>query len=191
VAATVPVGSNPDAVAVDPSTHTAYVANENAGTVSVISYNPSYYPYYPSGYYQLAGDSSGLCVDVEDASTANNGVIDQWGCKTSGQANQEWQWNPVSGGYGELQNENSGKDLVVLGASTAAGAPIIQYTQNGTANGLWEPIALANGSWQFQNKNSGQCLDVPNISQSPGIQFDQSPCQANPLAYGNQAFATQ
>jgi DNA-binding beta-propeller fold protein YncE len=37
VVATVPVGSDPDGVAVDPTTHAAYVTDENASTVSVIS----------------------------------------------------------------------------------------------------------------------------------------------------------
>ena len=37
VTATVPVGADPDGVAVDPTSHTAYVANGGASTVSVIS----------------------------------------------------------------------------------------------------------------------------------------------------------
>src|SRR6476620_8453825 len=36
VTATIPVGSSPRAVAVDPATHTAYVTNTGDGTVSVI-----------------------------------------------------------------------------------------------------------------------------------------------------------
>ena len=158
-------------------------------------YNPSSFTgggggsSYPTGDHQLVVNSSGLCVDVDDNSLANDAVIDQWTCKTTGQANQEWQWNPVSGGYGELQNENSGADLVVLSASTANGAKIIQYTQNGTTNGLWKPIALSNGSWQFQNENSGECLDVPGNSTSRGVQLDQWPCKSD-AAGSNQAFAT-
>ena len=37
IAATIRVGYYPDAVAVDPSTHTAYVANASGYTVSVIN----------------------------------------------------------------------------------------------------------------------------------------------------------
>jgi hypothetical protein len=57
---------------------------------------------------------------------------------------------PVSGGYGELQNENSGKDIVVQSASTAQGAEIIQYTQNGSSNGLWLPIRESDGHLAVQ-----------------------------------------
>jgi YVTN family beta-propeller protein len=188
VTATIGVGNSPDAVGVDPSTDTAYVANFYGHTVSVIGYNPP--SSYPSGYRQLVAGNSNLCVDVYGASTSNNAAIDQYTCHSTGQANQEWQWNPVSGGYGELQNQNSGKDLVVLNASTAAGAKIIQYDQNGTTNGLWKPIALPTGSWRFQNENSGQCLDVPGYSTSPAVQLDQQPCPVDPVGL-EQTFDTR
>ena len=144
---------------------------------------------FPSGYQQLKVDNDGLCLDVYGASTANDAAIDQWGCKTSGQSNQEFQFNPVSGGYGELQNQNSGLDLNVSGASTASLAPVIQWTQDGAANALWLPIQLSDGSWQFQNKNSGQCLDVPGQSSTPGTQLEQYPCKSD-AAGTNQGFTT-
>jgi DNA-binding beta-propeller fold protein YncE len=37
VTGSIPVGGDPEAIAVDPRTHTAYVANNSSGTVSVIS----------------------------------------------------------------------------------------------------------------------------------------------------------
>jgi hypothetical protein len=128
---------------------------------------------YPTGYHQLVVQNSGLCADVAGASVSNGAAIDQWTCKTSGQANQEFQFNPVSGGYGELQNQNSGSDVAVFGASTAAGASVIQYTQNGTANSLWQPIALSDGTWQFKNEKSGLCLDMTGNSTSANTQFEQ------------------
>ncbi|HEV2373127.1 MAG TPA: RICIN domain-containing protein [Streptosporangiaceae bacterium] len=145
---------------------------------------------YPSGYHQLVANSDSLCVDVAGASTVNNAAIVQWTCKTTGNANQEWQFNPVSGGYGELQNLNSGKDFVVQGASKTEGAKVIQYTQNGTTNGLWLPIKLSNGSWQFKNENSGFCLDITGASSSLGVQLDQWACKSS-AAGSNQAFATR
>jgi hypothetical protein len=144
---------------------------------------------YPSGYHQLVVQNSKLCVDVFGASVSSGAAIDQWGCG-AGQANQEFQFNPVSGGYGELQNRNSGEDLAVYGASTSAGAQVIQYTQNGTANSLWQPIALSDGTWQFKNQKSGLCLDMTGNSTTWGIQFEQWSCKSSAVG-SNQAFATQ
>ncbi|MEY9836327.1 RICIN domain-containing protein [Streptacidiphilus sp. EB103A] len=145
---------------------------------------------YPTGYHQLVVQNSKLCADVAGAGVSNGAAIDQWTCKTSGQANQEFQFNPVSGGYGELQNQNSGSDIAVFGASTAAGASVIQYTQNGTANSLWQPIALSDGTWQFKNQKSGLCLDMTGNSTSANTQFEQWTCKSSAVG-SNQAFATQ
>jgi chitinase len=144
---------------------------------------------FPSGYQQLTVDNDGLCLDVFGASTSDDAAIDQWGCKTSGQSNQEFQFNPVSGGYGELQNQNSGLDINVDGASTASMAPVIQYDQDGSANSLWLPIQLSDGSWQFQNQNSGLCLDVTGATSTPGTQLEQYACKSS-AAGTNQGFAT-
>jgi len=164
-------------------------ATASSATVTVAPFQGSSAASFPSGYQQLKVDNDGLCLDVYGASTANDAAIDQWGCKTSGQSNQEFQFNPVSGGYGELQNQNSGLDLNVSGASTASLAPVIQWTQDGAANALWLPIQLSDGSWQFQNKNSGQCLDVPGQSSTPGTQLEQYPCKSD-AAGTNQGFTT-
>ncbi|RAG87281.1 hypothetical protein DN069_01735 [Streptacidiphilus pinicola] len=144
---------------------------------------------FPTGYHQLVVQNSGLCADVNNNSTADNAVIDQWTCKTSGTANQEFQFVPVANGYGELQNENSGSDVVVQGASTAQGAKVVQYTQNGSANGLWRPIRQSDGTWQFQNQNSGLCLDQAGAVSTVGVQFDQWPCKSG--TGDNQDFAAQ
>ena len=161
----------------------------SSASVTVAPFGGSSSSSFPSGYHQLKVDSNGLCVDVSGASTSNNAAIDQWGCKSSGQSNQEFQFNPVSGGYGELQNQNSGLDINVSGASTASLAPVIQWTQDGAANALWLPIQLSDGSWQFQNENSGQCLDVTGESSAPGTQLEQYPCKSS-AAGTNQGFTT-
>ncbi|HEV2346691.1 MAG TPA: RICIN domain-containing protein, partial [Actinocrinis sp.] len=113
----------------------------------------------PSGYHQLVIANDGLCLDVF-GNTGNVGAaIDQWAC--NGQSNQQFQFVPVSGGYGELQAQNSGQDVAVANNSTAQGtADIVQQPVNGAANSLWLPQQQSDGSWQFKNQNSGLCLDV-------------------------------
>jgi hypothetical protein len=134
---------------------------------------------FPSGYHQLVAGSDGLCLDVHGNASAAGAAIDQWTC--NGQPNQQFQFVPVSGGYGELQADNSGDDVAVAGNSTAAGTPdIIQQAPNAAPGSLWHPLQQSDGSWQFQNSGSGLCLDIDGASSTPGQQLDQWPCKNAP-----------
>lgn len=76
--------------------------------------------------YRIANAGSGLCVDVDGGSTANNAKIIQWTC--NGAANQTFQLSLVSGKVYRLVSVSSGKCVDVTSASTADGATLIQYT---------------------------------------------------------------
>jgi hypothetical protein len=134
---------------------------------------------FPSGYVRLQIASDSLCLDVY-GNTANAGAaIDQYTC--NGQSNQQFQFVPVSGGYGELQAQNSGQDVTVANSSTAQGTPdIVQQPVNGAAASLWLPQQQSDGSWQFKNQNSGLCLDVYGAGSNTGQQLDQWPCKNAP-----------
>ena len=134
---------------------------------------------FPSGYHPLVIAKDGLCLDVY-GNTGNAGaVVDQWTC--NGQSNQQFQFVPVSGGYGELQAQNSGQDVTVANSSTAQGTPdIVQQPANGSAASLWVPQQQSDGSWQFKNQNSGLCLDVYGAGSNTGQQLDQWPCKTAP-----------
>ncbi len=134
---------------------------------------------FPSGYHQLTIGNDGLCLDVFGNTTASGAAIDQWTC--NGQSNQQFQFVPVSGGYGELQAQNSGDDVAVSGSSTTQGTPdIVQQPANGTPASLWLPQQQTDGSYQFKNQNSGLCLDIYGASSTPGQQLDQWPCKNAP-----------
>jgi ricin-type beta-trefoil lectin protein len=131
---------------------------------------------FPSGYHQLVIGNDSLCLDVFGNTSTVGAAIDQWSC--NGQSNQQFQFVAVSGGYGELQAENSGQDVAVSGGSTAQGTPdIVQQAVNGAAASLWLPQQQSDGSYQFQNKNSGLCLDVDGAVSTLGQQLDQWPCK--------------
>jgi hypothetical protein len=131
---------------------------------------------FPSGYHQLVVASNGLCLDGYGNSANAGAVIDQWTCNN--QANQQVQFVPTSGGYGELQLQNSGQDVAVLAGSTAQGQPdIVQEPVNGNAASQWLPQQQSDGSWQFKNQNSGLCLDVYGAGSNTGQQLDQWPCK--------------
>jgi hypothetical protein len=134
---------------------------------------------FPSGYHQLVIGNDSLCLDVYGNTGAAGAAIDQWSC--NGQTNQQFQFVPVSGGYGELQAQNSGDDVAVSGSSTAAGQPdIVQQAPNGAANSLWLPMQQSDGSYAFKNQNSGLCLDVYGNGSNTGQQLDQWQCKNAP-----------
>jgi hypothetical protein len=143
---------------------------------------------FPTGYHQLVVAKSSLCADVSGNTSASGAAIDQWTC--NGQSNQQFQFVAVSGGYGELQAQNSGQDVTVAGGSTAQGTvDIVQQPANGSAASLWLPQQQSDGSWQFKNQNSGLCLDVYGNGSNTGQQFDQWPCKNAPGT--NQDFNTR
>jgi len=142
---------------------------------------------FPGSDHQLVIGNDSLCLDVDDASTAAGAAIDQWTC--NGQTNQQFQFVSVSGGYGELQAENSSDDVAVASSSTAAGAVIVQQSPNGASNSLWLPVQQSNGSYEFKNENSGLCLDVSGGVSTLGTQLDQWACKNAPGT--NQDFTPQ
>ena len=134
---------------------------------------------FPSGYHRLVIAKNSLCLDVYGNSGTAGAAIDQYTC--NGQSNQQFQFVPVSGGYGELQAQNSGQDVTVANSSTAQGTPdIVQQPVNGSAASLWLPQQQSDGSWQFKNQNSGLCLDVYGNGANTGQQLDQWPCKNAP-----------
>jgi hypothetical protein len=134
---------------------------------------------FPSGYHRLVVANDSLCLDVSGNTTASGAAIDQWTC--NGQTNQQFQFVPVSGGYGELQAQNSGDDVAVAGNSTAQGTPdIVQQAVSGASGSLWQPVQQSDGSYQFKNQNSGLCLDVFGAGSNLGQQLDQWPCKTAP-----------
>jgi hypothetical protein len=141
---------------------------------------------FPSGYHQLVVGNDSLCLDVYGAAGTAGAAIDQWTC--NGQTNQQFQFVPVSGGYGELQARNSGDDVAVSGGSTTAGQPdIVQQVPNDAASSLWLPVQQSDGGYSFRNQNSGLCLDVYGAGSNLGQQLDQWQCKNAPG--GNQDFA--
>jgi O-glycosyl hydrolase len=143
---------------------------------------------FPSGYHTLVVANDNLCLD-SFGNTANAGaIIDQWAC--NGGSNQDFQFVPTSGGYGELQVQSSGQDVAVLNSSTAQGqTDIVQEPVSGTSAAQWLPEQQSDGSWQFQNLNSGLCLDVYGAGSNQGQQLDQWPCKNAPGT--NQDFKAQ
>jgi hypothetical protein len=134
---------------------------------------------FPAGYHRLVVGNDSLCLDSYGNTSNAGAAIDQYTC--NGQTNQQLQFVPTSGGYGELQVQNSGQDVTVANSSISQGvADIVQEPVNGNAASQWLPAQQSDGSWQFKNKNSALCLDVYGAGSNNGQQLDQWPCKNAP-----------
>lgn len=93
-----------------------------------------------------------------------------------------WQHLPppsvnLSGTY-EIQNVASGLAMNVKDASTANGAPIIQWPfSSGETNALWTFVPTSGGYYQIKNVNSGQVVNVQAVSGMNGASIVQWPAQ--------------
>ncbi|WPB82683.1 RICIN domain-containing protein [Archangium violaceum] len=79
-------------------------------------------------------------------------------------------------GYFTVRARHSGKCMDVGGASTAAGANVLQYTCNGSNNQRFRLVPYNNGYFALQAKHSNQCLGIARASMDDGGFLVQSPC---------------
>lgn len=68
-------------------------------------------------------------------------------------------------GYYYLTNVNSNKVLEVKDQSTANGAAVDQWSNNGGNHQKWEINDLGNGYYKILNENGGKALDVKTALQ--------------------------
>jgi glucosylceramidase len=138
-----------------------------------------------STWYDVVNTNSGDCADAANRGTANGTALQQWACG-SGQANQEWQFQPTSNGYYQVVNRNApGLAWDVTGGSSATGnGTLIQlWSATGGTNQQWLPTLQSDGSYTFTARNSGnECLDVTNRSTANGTQLQQWACTAGDTA---------
>jgi alpha-L-fucosidase 2 len=80
---------------------------------------------------------------------------------------------PMSGGFYHLVNRNSGLVMDVNGASTSAGATIIQWPNNGGYNQEWSLQPTGDGYYYLVNRNSSLVMDVNGASTSAGATIIQ------------------
>jgi len=83
----------------------------------------------------------------------------------------------------QLVSRNSGKDAEVVGASTADGALVDQWTYDSGVNQLWRVEGLGGGVYKFSNLNSDKVMEVAGASLSNGANVDQ-------FTYANANLAT-
>jgi hypothetical protein len=124
----------------------------------------------------VVNENSGSCVDARKFGTTNGTIVQQWACGSQ-QVNQEWQFQPTSGGFFRVAGRNAPSEVWdVTHVGTANGSPIQTWTYGGGLNQQWQPVSLGNGFFKFVARNSGRCLDVPAASTANGVQLQIFDC---------------
>ncbi|MEW9700457.1 M6 family metalloprotease domain-containing protein [Paenibacillus sp. SI8] len=150
------------------------------------STNPSY-----NGYYFLGNNTSftpntnpnsnrfansSVYVDYSEISTGINVDVPQ--TNSSSMTVNIFIANPVdtgivSGAIYKLTALNSGKNLDVAGGSTADGANVQQWSNNGNLQQQWKVVDVGNGYYKLISQSSGKVLDVAGGSTADGANVQQ------------------
>ncbi|QTE37268.1 RICIN domain-containing protein [Mucilaginibacter gossypii] len=117
---------------------------------------------------QLNGTGTSLTVSTTNASGLSR-IKYAWGVGAGGTDTF------YTGAYYRFLNVNSGQALDVNGGSTANGAGIIQWPQNGGNNQQWVVAANGGSYYKITNRNSTQALDVNMSSTANGAGIIQWP----------------
>jgi len=110
-----------------------------------------------AAYYQFVSVRDGSALDVAGADDADGARI-QPEKRVAGAASQQWQLKPLTGGFFQLVNHNSGKVLGVRGSATAA--DVEQQSDTGAAAQQWQLSDVGDGAVKIVARDSGLILGV-------------------------------
>jgi glucosylceramidase len=129
-----------------------------------------------------SGGPSMNCTTCTGVVTVDNSA----GTATYNAENQEWQFQPTSNGYYQVDTRNApGVVWDVTGgpSATGNGTPIQLWSATAGTNQQWLPTQQSDGSYTFTARTSGsECLDVTNRSTSNGTQLQQWSCTSGDTA---------
>jgi hypothetical protein len=169
----------------------AWLAAGVASVVAVALFSSTSTAYaWVSGTSWVIHAGTNLCMDDTGWSTANGARLQLYPC--TGNTNQQWRENfytacfyyVCGGGFGtfpvaQIQNVYSGKCLNVSGASSASGAPAIQWDciPGATNEQFWiRPTSDGPPYWNIYAPRIGTCLDDPGNSSATGVKLQFYQC---------------
>lgn len=126
------------------------------------------------GIYRIVNAYTGLDLEVNGASLADGGTVDQWS-DVSGANNEHWNLMAVGDGSYRIINVNSGLDIEDYGWGTANGATVDQWQDGGAGatNEFWRLSQNADGSYKIINAYSGLALEDYGFQTGNGAKVDQ------------------
>ena len=126
------------------------------------------------GIYRIVNVYSGLDLEVNGASLADGGTVDQWS-DVSGANNEHWNLMAVGDGSYRIVNVNSGLDIEDYGWGTANGSTVDQWQDGGAGatNEFWRLSQNTDGSYKIINAYSGLALEDYGFQTGNGAKVDQ------------------
>jgi chitosanase len=161
-------GSGPDTASADSTS-----ADAGDASAQAMSGSRNAQAAVAAGTYSLQVVSSGLCLSIAGASTANGAKTQQATCADN--AAQHFTLSAETGGSYRFVNVGSGKSLDVTDVSTANGALIQQWTTSATNNQRFAVTASGGGS-ALKGVASSKCVDVKDHSTAVGGAIQQWDC---------------
>jgi len=132
-----------------------------------------------TAWFNVVNVRSGLCADAAGWGTGNGTVLQQWACGSQ-QANQEWQFQAVSGDLRKVASRDAPAQVWdVTNTATASGSPTQLWAYGGGTNQQWTPTQRADGNWQIVGKASNRCLTVAGASTANGAALQIADCDGS------------
>lgn len=127
-----------------------------------------------AGRYIFKAAHSGKCLDVNAASIANGGNIQQYTCNGTGA--QLFELQSAGTGFFRVVNSNSRKSMDVAGWSQSDGGNIHQWDSHSGDNQLFRFVSKGAGQWEIRSKWSDKCVDVAALSSADRANVQQWTC---------------
>jgi hypothetical protein len=125
-----------------------------------------------NGTYKIVAKHSGKALDVQNASTSNMAIVQQW--DYAGSTNQQWQVTALGGGYYKVIAAHSTKSLDVVANSLDDGAAVKQYTYAGNTNQQFQIQDVGGGYYRMVAGQSGRSLEITGASTANGGTLQQA-----------------
>ena len=120
-----------------------------------------------SGVYKLKNRNSGLYMDVENNSTANNANVVVFSDEGS-DLSQHWTLTEAGNGVYSIANYRSGLVMDVVDAGTDDGTVIQQYEDYSSTNQQFILVDAGGGYYHLVARHCGKALEIPDSSTDVG-----------------------
>jgi len=123
--------------------------------------------------FTLTNAASGMELGIQGQSqTAGTSLVQEPSTTTT--ADIDWHAMPMSNETYNIEDMLTHQVMGVAGASTATGAQVLQYSDNGTNDHLWQFYLLTDGNYLIKNGNSGLYLEDANSGTTSSATIDQN-----------------